>query len=148
MIRVIDEAALLVRVKAEARVLVLAPRRSGKTHFCDVWLRSVLEREETVFQERALYVSLTVHQARAMAERMAGLPVQCSPFVNVTTQTPRVVCLDEALFMHRDSVARLCQRDAERHCMAISTDTGTEESRQMIQLLTDSGFTVIEAPLL
>lgn len=146
--RSIDQTALLVRVKTEARVLVLAPRRSGKTRFCEAWLRWVLERGELIFDERALYVSLTVHQARAMAERMAGLPVQSSPFVNVTRQTPRVVCLDEALFMHRDSVAHLCQRDAERRCMAIATDTGTEESRQMIQLFLDKGFTVIEAPLL
>jgi hypothetical protein len=141
----IDQGRLLQLIGPGPRVLVLAPRCSGKTTFCKLWLQRCVDPTG----HDALYCALTQRQAVDFALQLGTcqLSVWCgAAHSGLAEREASFICLDEALFMHTKVVQAIAARQSST--IAISSMDDSIECAQNRQLFIDAGFTVLDAPLL
>jgi hypothetical protein len=141
---VIDQGRLIETVRESPRVLVVAPRRSGKTSFCQLWLE---RREETKKPGLgAQYLALTYRQSQEFSERLGKLNVWCgASSTGLVQRETAVLCLDGALFMREEEIRAAVALQCP--VFAISS-SHTPENERNRQLFVDAGFVVLDAPLL
>ncbi len=135
----LDSVRLFAQIQPLQRVLVICPRRSGKTSFLATYIDS--QCADTVFG------TLTESQCRDF-EQLLIRPILCTalarlppPRMDYIRRAPLLV-LDEALFMNERAMFPLL---GNQRIVALSSRS---PDHQAVQRFVTAGFVVIDAPLL
>lgn len=136
----INHIGLAKRIKESGarRIIILAPRRSGKTSSIAVQMASLMVEKPW---QRLKYRALTEHLTTQFRQEHPHLFRDRGG--NLHTEAH---FLDEGLFMSLEYFNELISRGVE-NILVYSSVAGSGTAQETLLNLIDLGFTVIEAPL-